>query len=325
MGGDMVKDHHNRRFKSLRVSITGDCNLACTYCDPSNRCEPKHNKELTAEDIIKLVNWLVDILDIEKIRLTGGEPLLTPKLEQLLPAINQLASKDLSLTTNGQLLKQKAAFLLKNGLKRLNISLDTLDPEKYRSITGGGKLQRTLDGIEEALDQGIKVKVNMVPVRLLNDDEVVSMLDYCLEKKIELRYIELMQMGHLQSREKYDSKLVTMHQIFKQINKKHQFQPAAAPPDSTAKRYYIKDRGYFGIIANDSAPFCQNCNRLRLSSEGYLYGCLSSSKKFDLRPLLELPAKTAKKQLESILASAILTKQDFSFNGSSTLMRSVGG
>jgi len=321
----MVEDHHHRVFKSLRVSITGDCNLACTYCDPSNRCEPKHNKELSAADIIKIVNWLVDILGIEKIRLTGGEPLLTPKLGQILPAINQLPNKDLSLTTNGQLLKQKAGYLRKNGIKRLNISLDTLNPAKYRSITGGGELQKTLDGVEEALVQGIKLKVNMVPVRLLNDDEVVSMLDFCLEKKIELRYIELMQMGHLQLREKYEDKLITMDQIFKQIKESYHIKPAPAPLDSTAQRYQIKDKGYFGVIANDSAPFCQNCNRLRLSSEGYLYGCLSSSQKFDVKPLLGQPIQTAKKQLESILASAILTKQDFAFNGSSTLMRSVGG
>ena len=216
----MVKDCYNRTFRSLRVSITGDCNLACTYCDPSNRCEPKHKKELSAADIIKVVNWLVDILNIEKIRLTGGEPLITPKLDQILPSIKNLSNKDLSLTTNGQFLKQKAEYLNNNGIKRLNISLDTLDAVKFRSITGGGNLQRTLDGIDEALSQGMKLKVNMVPVRQLNDDEIVSMLDYCLEKNIELRYIELMQMGHLQSREKYLAKLITMHQIFEKIRER---------------------------------------------------------------------------------------------------------
>ena len=319
----MVKDPHHRTFKSLRVSITGDCNLACTYCDPSNRCEPKHDKELAAADIVKMVNWLVELLDIEKIRLTGGEPLLTPKLDQILPSIHRLSVKDLSLTTNGQLLKQKAEYLLMNGIKRLNVSLDTLDPAKFRSVTGGGKLQKTLDGIEEAIARGIKLKINMVPVRFLNNDEILSMLDYCLERDIELRYIELMQMGHLKSRKRYEDKLVTMQQIFEQIGQRYQFKPAPAPSDSTAKRYQIKEKGYFGVIANDSAPFCKDCNRLRLSSEGYLYGCLSSTQRFDLKPLLGHPE--AKKQLEAILTAALLTKQAFSFDGSSTLMRSVGG
>ena len=325
MERDMVRDQHNRTFKSLRVSITGDCNLACTYCDPSHRCEPEHNNELSAEKIVQLVKWLVDVAGIKKVRLTGGEPLITPKIEYILPEMNRLAIEDLGITTNGQLLSEKVDFLKQNGIKRLNISLDTLDPQRYLSITGGGDIQRTLAGIEEALSSKVKVKVNMVPVKGLNDTEILRMLDYCLERGIELRYIELMQMGHLKKREKYENKLITMHQIFDSIQQKYKFEQIPTACDSTAKRYHIKEMGDFGIIANDSAPFCRHCNRLRLSSEGFLYGCLSSSKKFDIKPLLHLNPEDAKSKLHSILNTAILTKQDFAFNGSSVLMRSVGG
>jgi len=132
-------------------------------------------------------------------------------------------------------------------------------------------------------------------------------------------------MGHLSDRQKYQAKLITMHQIFEKIERSYRFSPVPTPSDSTAKRYRIKDRGYFGVIANDSAPFCRHCNRLRFSSEGYLYGCLSSTQKFDVKSLLHLTLTEARQKLESILQSAILTKQDSAFNGSSVLMRSVGG
>lgn len=321
----MVEHKIRRQFKALRLSITGDCNLACTYCVPAKRCEPRHVKELSAKKIVKALKLLVNVAGIEKVRLTGGEPLISSKLNVILPQLSKLPLKDISLTTNAQLLERKAMFLRENGLQRINISLDSLDPKKYESITRGGVLQKTLNGIEKALEIGLKLKINMVPVRQMNEDEIIDVLDFCLDRGIELRYIELMQMGHLTDRKKHGDKFISMDYIFGQIRQKYTFEPVSAPLDSTAIKYLIPNRGHFGVIANDSAPFCNNCNRLRFSADGYLYGCLSSQQKFPVSDILELPDEMAARKLRSILTAALATKQEKSFNGSSLLMKSVGG
>ncbi|MCP4751165.1 MAG: radical SAM protein [Proteobacteria bacterium] len=321
----MVEDRYGRRFQSLRLSITGDCNLACTYCVPAKRCVQSCDNDLPAGSLFRAVQLLTEMLGIEKIRLTGGEPLISPKLEEILPRLAPLSFQDISLTTNAQLLKDKVSLLKNNGIGRINISLDTLDPAKFNAITRGGDLRRTLDGIEEALKENIRLKINMVPVRDMNEDEVLDVLDFCLDRDIELRYIELMQMGHLTDRKEFEKKFVPVETIFEKIHRKYTFETIETPVDSTANRYAIEGRGDFGVIANDSAPFCRNCNRLRLSSEGILYGCLSSTEKFPIGKILELPDDEAVKKLEPILTAALATKRDSSFDGSSLLMRSVGG
>ncbi|MBU3915489.1 radical SAM protein, partial [bacterium] len=261
----------------------------------------------------------------EKIRLTGGEPLISAKLNDVLPALSVLDYKDISLTTNGQLLENKIRFLKECGIKRLNISLDTLDPSRFYQITRGGLLQTTLNGINKALENDIRVKINMVPIIGMNEDDIVPLLDYCLERNMELRYIELMQMGHLSERKEFVKKFIPIEKIFSKIREKYSFEPAHAPQDSTANRFKIKNKGFFGAIANDSSPFCKNCNRLRFSSTGEIHGCLSSTEKFSIRELLTLPEETAKEKLKPILAAALATKQSNSFDGSSLLMKTVGG
>ncbi len=321
----MVAETCERQFKSLRVSLTGECNLACTYCVPAKRCFSETGQELTGKEIVHLISLLNDILKIEKIRLTGGEPLISPKLDQVLPEIYKLNISDISLTTNAQLLKEKMEFLVQSGINRLNISLDTLEADRYHQITRGGILQKTLDGIDAALRRGIKLKINMVPVLMMNEDEIVGLLDFCLDRKIELRYIELMQMGHLADRATFEKKFMPIKRVFTKIKEKYTFTPAYATSDSTSSRYYINNKGYFGVIANDSAPFCKNCNRLRLSANGSIRGCLSSNENFPIAHLTNLPKEKAQKELETILTAALKTKQDLSFNGSSQLMKQIGG
>ncbi len=321
----MVTDSIGRSFESLRVSLTGECNLACTYCVPEKRCIKEPVYEMNSAELIRIISWLKDILQLDKIRLTGGEPLISPKFDSVLSQISKMQFKDISITTNAQLLTEKLPSILANGIKRLNVSLDTLKTDRFLQITRGGDLSKTLAGVEKAKENHLFVKVNMVPVKNVNEDEIISLLDYCLEMGFELRYIELMQMGHLSDRDKYLKKLIPIDTVFNIIKQKYTYEPATISGDSTACRYKIKGKGFFGIIANDSIPFCRGCNRLRLTSTGDIHGCLSSDVRFSILPLLNLPETEAKTKLVSILNQAILTKRDLAFDGSDTVMKHVGG
>lgn len=321
----MVEIKGQRQFKSLRVSLTGECNLACTYCVPEQRCIKEPDYEFSGDELIRVIGWIREITGLEKVRLTGGEPLISPKFDNVLKAITEMPLNDVSITTNGQILEEKLPLIHDCGIKRLNVSLDTLDSDRFRRITRGGVLQKTLTGIEGALDRKIALKINMVPVKNVNEDEILPLLDYCLDRNMELRYIELMQMGHLSDRAKFERKFFPLQQIFDMIRQKYEFEPVPTPLDSTSKRYVIKNRGYFGVIANDSEPFCAHCNRLRLTSDGFIHGCLSSKQSFSIVHLLNLPDEKATRELKNTLALAMRTKRDYSFKGSSTQMQKVGG
>jgi cyclic pyranopterin phosphate synthase len=236
----------------------------------------------------------------------------------------KLPLKDVSMTTNGQLLLQKAEVIKESGIKRLNISLDTLNPDKFRAIARSGDLKTVLAGMDAMLDAGIKLKVNMVPMRSQNADQVVPLLDYCLDRGIELRYIELMQMGHLLGSNGFQQDFMSMAALLDMISEHYEFARTDAPYDSTAVRFHIPGRGNFGIIANESAPFCRSCTRLRLSSDGYLYGCLSSSRRQYLGDLVDKPGHLVLPRLQKILLSALADKK-LAFEGETTVMKFIGG
>ena len=205
------------------------------------------------------------------------------------------------------------------------MSLDTLDAEKFRSIARSGDLATVLQGIELMLDAGLKVKVNMVPMRHKNDSQILPLLDYCLERGIELRFIELMNMGHLQGNALFTRQFFGMQDILDLIASRYEYARTDAPFDSTAARFEIPNHGTFGIIANESEPFCRTCSRLRLSSNGRLFGCLSNAKSYDLNPVLALPDELAMVKLQGLLGSAMQDKQLSSFSGEVTVMKFIGG
>jgi len=237
-----------------------------------------------------------------------------------------LGLQDISLTTNGQLLAGKLPLLRSAGIRRLNVSLDTLDPSAFRKIAKGGDLKTVLSGIEQARRAGMIIKINMVPMRGSNLDQVMPMLGFCLEQGYELRFIELMRMGHLaQHAEAFCTQFVGQRELLELIGERYEFTQAAAPVDSTALRYSVGESGEFGIIANESVPFCRSCSRLRLSSTGWLYGCLSSNRGHFMGELLELPSEQAHPQLASLLSQALGDKQDAAFTGSALIMKSLGG
>ncbi len=321
----MIVDSQGRRFRNLRISLTAACNYACTYCVPNGKRLQAAQQELDADELVYATELLIDTAGIDKVRITGGEPLLSPKFDALLPAIMGLPLADVSLTTNGQLLTRKAAVILNAGVRRINVSLDTLDANRFRQIARGGDLAAVLLGIEQMLAAGIGVKVNMVPMRTKNADQVLPMLDYCFERGIELRFIELMSMGHLRSGNQYIQDFYGMEEILATIGQRYEFTRTDAPYDATAVRYEVPGKGLFGIIANESEPFCSSCTRLRLSSNGRLYGCLSNTSSHDIRDLLHLPRGQARPRLLRLLGLALADKQSLSFRGEVTVMKFIGG
>ena len=321
----MIVDAQGRRFRNLRVSLTAACNYACTYCVPNGRRLQAAVAELSAPDLLRAVRLLIESAGIDKLRITGGEPLLSPKFDEFLPAVMQLPLKDVSVTTNGQFLPSKAALIKAAGLKRINVSLDTLNALRFREIARSGDLATVLDGIEQMLEGGLQVKVNMVPMKSANVDQILPMLDYCLARGIELRFIELMNMGHLKHSASYRRDFIGMDDILALIGTCHEFARTDAAYDSTSVRYEIPNKGVFGIIANESEPFCASCTRLRLSSNGYLYGCLSSSKRHAIADVLALPDDQARTLLQTRLLGALGDKQTLQFKGEVTVMKFIGG
>lgn len=321
----MIVDAQGRRFRNLRVSLTAACNYACTYCVPNGKRLQAAVAELSADELLRAVRLLVESAGIDKLRITGGEPLLSAKFDAFLPAVMQLPLADVSVTTNGQLLPGKAELIVAAGLKRINVSLDTLNALRFRAIAKSGDLATVLHGIELMLDAGLKVKVNMVPMKSANVDQILPMLAYCLERGIELRFIELMNMGHLKRSPAYRRDFFGMDDILTLIGTRHEFVRTDAAYDSTSVRYEIPGKGAFGIIANESAPFCASCTRLRLSSNGYLYGCLSSSKRHAIADVLQLPDDQARTVLQNRLAGALADKQTVQFTGEVTVMKFIGG
>lgn len=322
----MIVDHQGRRFRNLRISLTAACNYACTYCVPDGKRLVAAQDELSAEAMVRGVAYLIEAAGIERLRITGGEPLVSPKLEHFLRGVSRLGLQDISLTSNGQLLSRKLPLLLECGLKRINVSLDTLDPEAFRRIARGGDLATVLQGLEEARAAGLKIKINMVPLRGQNHEQVLPMLDYCLARGFELRFIELMRMGHL-AREgaSFQQQFYGMPELLAAVAERHEFVQAEAPLDATALRYEIPGRGFFGVIANESVPFCRTCSRLRLSSTGWLHGCLSSSNRHYVGDLLDKPRHQALPALQRLLVRALADKQEVAFAGGATVMKIIGG
>jgi cyclic pyranopterin phosphate synthase len=322
----MIVDRQGRQFRNLRISLTSACNYACTYCVPNGKRLVAAQDELSAEAMARGVAYLIEAAGIERLRITGGEPLVSPKLESFMGQVGKMGLADISLTTNGQLLARKLPLLIDAGIRRLNVSLDTLDPVAFRAIARGGDLLTVLDGMTQASAAGIKIKVNMVPLRGANLDQVMPMLDYCLERGYELRFIELMRMGHLASDSNgFLQQFVSLQQLLALIGDQYEYLQADAPVDATAVRYQIPDKGFFGVIANESVPFCRTCSRLRLSSTGWLHGCLSSSNRHYVGDLLDKPRHEALPALQRLLVRALGDKQDVAFSGGATVMKIIGG
>ena len=268
----MLIDGHGRRVNYLRVSVTERCNFRCQYCMPEKPFSwvPQENL-LSFEELFKFIRIAIDE-GVDKIRLTGGEPLLRQDLDRFVKMIHDYRPDiDLALTTNGYLLTETAESLRAAGLKRLNISLDSLKPAVAAQIAQKNVLGRVLEGIEKALEVGLKVKINMVPLKGINDGEILDILEYCRERGIRVRFIEYMENAHA------NDEIRGMHgkEILERIKQRYTIRRLGREGASPSYNYAIEENGYiFGLIDPHKHDFCESCNRIRLTAEGHLIPCL---------------------------------------------------
>ncbi len=277
--------------KLLRISITDRCNLRCFYCMPESGVRQIPHSELLTYEEIELVCKTAMELGIKRFRLTGGEPLVRKELELLVEKISRLAPDDLALTTNGVLLGDFAFLLRDAGLKRITISLDTLQPEKFKRITKREGFFKVLLGIERARKAGLEpVKINTVLIRGWNDDEILDFVRFAQKENLQVRFIELMPtraFADCKATSKYSSKLlITGAEAREKIEQEFGKLVFEDNPSGVAKIFRLKDGTRIGFITPVSEPFCSGCERLRLSSDGRLRLCLFDQKGIDLKSAL---------------------------------------
>lgn len=289
----VIQDRLNRPFRDLRVSVTDRCNFRCVYCMPREKFGVQHpflprQALLTFEEIARVAR-IAAALGVRKIRLTGGEPLLRDNIERLIEMLAAIRGlHDLALTTNGSLLAGKAQALKAAGLKRITISLDTLDQKVFRRINDVDvPLTKVLDGIDAAAAAGLgPIKINMVVKRGVNDGEVLAMAEHFRGSGHVLRFIEYMDVGNSNGWHSHD--VVPAADIHAQLDAQWPLEALSpAYPGEVARRYRYRDGGgEVGFITSISQPFCGACTRARLSADGQLYTCLFASEGYALRDLL---------------------------------------
>lgn len=289
-------DTFRRPLRSLRLSVTDRCNLRCGYCMPEEEYAWLPRRELlTFEEQERVVRTLV-ALGVDKVRLTGGEPLLRRDLHLLVARLATLpAAVDLALTTNGVLLEQEAARLAAAGLRRITVSLDTLRRDRFQHLTRRDELDRALAGIEAARHAGFTgTKLNSVIVRGENDDEVFDLLEFARRAGLELRFIEYMDVGGA-TRWSMDA-VVSATELLTRIAARYgAVEPLVGDPAAPADRFRLADGLEFGIIASTTRPFCSTCDRARLTADGHLYTCLYARDGLALAPLLRGPGTEAER------------------------------
>jgi cyclic pyranopterin phosphate synthase len=306
LGGPLA-DSYGRIHSDLRISLTDRCNIRCFYCMPEKGAQFAPARSLlTFEQITRFVSTAVP-LGLTKIRLTGGEPLLRPKLPELVAALAGVKGiRDLALTTNGVLLRNAAEPLYAAGLRRLNIHLDTFDRERFRTITRRDDLDRVLAGIDSAIAQGFSIKLNAVAIKGLTEPDILPLVRFGRERNIEVRFIEFMPLDAQQLWSL--DRVLTADEMIRILSR--EFGPLTPVPDADprapATEYQFADGYRIGFIASVSRPFCMNCNRLRLTADGKLRYCLFAREETDIKPLLDAPDSDA--PLEAAIRSTVWEK-----------------
>ncbi len=283
-------DAQGRPIHYLRLSVTDRCNLSCLYCRAEARGEPlPREKLLSFEEIVRAVKIACE-LGIDRVRITGGEPLVRQGISGLIHMLRENCRiSDLSLSTNGLLLADLAGELRRAGLNRVNVSLDSLKPDRFRTITRGGDLTRVLAGIERAREAGLApIKLNTVVMKGVNDDELVDLALFALERGLTIRFIELMPIGEAITSGLWPTAHLSATQVQQRLAAEFHLLPAEATPGSGPARYFRVEGlpGRIGFIAPLSAPFCSHCNRIRLTASGELRPCLAHDHGLSLRESL---------------------------------------
>ena len=319
-----MRDPFGREINYLRVSVTDRCNLRCVYCMPENATFLPAGEILTYEEISRAVRVFAGA-GVRKVRLTGGEPLARKNIEALvadLAAVQEI--EDLSLTTNGLLLAEKAPRLAAAGLRRVNVSLDTLDPEKFRSICRAGALESVLSGLRAASAAGLRpIKVNVVVMRGRNEDEIPGFLDFSLRENVTVRFIEYMP---LNMDAEWEKRYVPREEMMESAaGRLSPVSDGSEEPNAPARYYNISGSGLrAGFISPVSHGFCSRCNRMRLTPEGRLRACLLSENSVDIKTLMRNGCSDAD-LLDAFLRAASAKGEKGRFPEGPRPMHSIGG
>lgn len=298
-------DSHRREINYLRVSITDRCNLRCEYCMPKEGVSVLgHEDILRYEEILRVVKASMKI-GIVKVRVTGGEPLIRRGVVEFIRELCSLGLKDAGLTTNGILLEDFAGPLFNAGLRRINISLDSLDPEKYGKITRGGDISRVIRGIRTAHDAGFfPIKINFVVLKGFNEDEILPFVRLTLDKPFQVRFIELMPVGR--NARLNEARYLSNDSVMDTISREYTMHPLDARGAADGPAYLFKidgAAGEIGFIHSGSGHICERCNRLRLTADGHLRACLLREGETDIKPALRAGCSDA--ELEKMIRTAI--------------------
>ena len=288
-----TRDTYGRLLRNLRISVTDRCNLRCAYCMPEEEYVWLPREEiLHFEEISRLVDIFIE-LGVDKVRLTGGEPLLRRNLPALIkPLAAKPELRDLAITTNGVLLAEHAASLNDAGLHRVTVSLDTLDPARFTALTRRTTHAQVLEGIAAVTRAGFTgTKIDTVVMRGINDDEIVPLIEFAKTVPAEIRFIEYMDVGG--ATQWSMDKVVSRDEILDVVRRHYgSIEPVVEVSSAPANRYRLPDGTLFGIIASTTAPFCADCDRSRLTADGMWYLCLYATRGIDLRGPLRRGAST---------------------------------
>ena len=302
-----MKDLFDRDINYMRISVTDRCNLRCRYCMPDGIEAVSHDEILRYEEIVAVARAAVQA-GITRFKVTGGEPLVRPGVSDLVRMLKALpGAEQVTLTTNGVLLEKNLSALVTAGLDAVNISLDTLDEKRFHVITGFDELQSVLSAVDEALNAGLHVKLNVVPLYGINDDDWIPLVELARNKPLDVRFIELMPIGHIGGAKSVNNENVLnrIREVFPEMSK-----DSSVHGNGPAR--YIKIAGFRGSIGFISAlhgKFCASCNRLRLTATGTLKPCLCYGESVDVRQILRTrPREDADEALNQALREAVLKK-----------------
>jgi len=324
-----VRCRPSRGPVSLRVSVTDRCQLRCSYCMPTDSVPWVPRRQiLSFEDIVRFIRALKLHVGLSKVRITGGEPLLRRDIVNLVRMVAAERVADIALTTNGQILSEMAPALKQAGLRRVNVSLDSLDPATYATLTGGGDLHRTLRGIEAALNAGLTpVKLNVVVLRGLNEQGLTDLTRWAFERDCAVRFIELMPIGSARAR--FANLFVSTAEVRARLAEDFKLKPLETESAASSRDFLATDRqgrhGVVGFISSVTQPFCEGCRRLRLTSSGELINCLASNTGAPVRELLRSKAPDAERKLVRLVNAQLARKMPRVAFRTDAPMVSIGG
>lgn len=309
-----LTDQFGRQVDYIRLSITDRCDFRCQYCMAEDMTFLPRNEVLSLEECARLVKVFVK-LGVTKVRITGGEPLVRKNAQWLFEEIGQLKGlKELVLTTNGSQLTKQAKQLHQAGVKRINISVDSLFPERFKQITRTGDLNKVLSGIDSAIQTGFEgIKLNTVLMRGINDDEAIDLVQYAIDKKIDISFIEEMPLGEVNHAR--ENTFVSNTDTLKRLQDNYALLPSTETTGGPAKYWRVANSDTkIGFISPHSHNFCESCNRVRITCKGELYLCLGQEDKIELMPLLRDNPENDMPLIEAILNSMAIKPKGHDFD-----------